>query len=34
VWESLDHKYDFAGKFGISGEEFLAQLGLYFGKKT
>jgi signal recognition particle receptor subunit beta len=32
TWQSLDDKYDFAGKFGISSEEFMTQLMAHFSR--
>ncbi len=34
TWQSLDDKYDFAGKFGISRDEFMTQLMAHFSRAT
>lgn len=33
TWENLDQRYDLAGKFGITRDEFMTQLATHFGKK-
>lgn len=34
TWDSLDDKYDFAGKFGIARDEFMTQLAAHFSRKA